>query len=77
MKAIAKVFKYLAYYRQANTPELRKEARNASTLYFKNSPIQLRTVDNILSFRRAYISVRRNQIAEDRLKSSNLFSAIK
>jgi hypothetical protein len=77
MKAIAKVFKYLAYYRQAYTPELRKEARNASTLYFKNSSIQLRTVDNILSFRRAYISVRRNQIAEDRLKSSNLFSAIK
>jgi hypothetical protein len=54
MRAITKVFKYFKGVFKQDSFELRQEARDASTAHYNNQPIQFRTVDNIIAFRRAY-----------------------
>jgi hypothetical protein len=69
MRSIARAFKYLAYYAQANTPELRKEAAAASKVYYDQKP-HLRTIDNVISFRRGFIGARCRQAAKEKLSFS-------
>jgi hypothetical protein len=66
MRSIARAFKYLVYFAQANTPELRKEAEAASKAYYDKNP-QLRTIDNVISFRRGFKNVRCRTAAKDKL----------
>jgi hypothetical protein len=69
MRSIARAFKYLVYFAQANTPELRKEAAAASKVYYNENP-NLRTIDNVISFRRGFISTRCRKAARDRISFS-------
>jgi hypothetical protein len=66
MRSIARAFKYLVYFAQADTIELRKEAAAASKVYYDQNP-QLRTIDNVISFRRGFKNVRCRQAAIDKL----------
>jgi hypothetical protein len=66
MRSIARAFKYLVYYAQANTPELSKEAAAASKAYYDQNP-QLRTIDNVISFRRGFKNARCRKAAKEKL----------
>jgi hypothetical protein len=66
MRYIARAFKYLVYFAQADTPELRKEASDAANLYYSQRP-HLRSIDNVSAFKRGFKNVRCSQIAQDRL----------
>jgi hypothetical protein len=66
MRSIARAFKYLVYFAQADTPELRKEASDAAKLYYNQRP-HLRTIDNVSSFKRGFRNVRCSEAAKDKL----------
>jgi hypothetical protein len=71
MRWIARAFKYFVYFMQADTVELRKEASDASRLYYSTKP-HLRNIDNVSSYKRGYRNARCHQIATEKLNNLNL-----
>jgi hypothetical protein len=68
MNKISRAFKYLAYYREANTPELHQEARESARVYYNERP-ELRTTTNVSAYKRGFINARCRLIAKERLNS--------
>jgi hypothetical protein len=68
MRSIARAFKYLVYFLEADTKELRQEAREAARQYYSTRP-NLKTIDNFQAFQRGFKNARCSQAAKDRLKS--------
>ena len=66
MRYISRAFKYLVYFAQADTPELRKEASDAAKVYYDQRP-HLRTVDNVSAFKRGFRDVRCRKSAKEKL----------
>jgi hypothetical protein len=69
MRSIARAFKYLVYFLEADTKELRQEAREAARQYYSTRP-NLKTIDNFQSFQRGFKNVRCRQAARNKLASN-------
>jgi hypothetical protein len=57
---------YLKYFLEAETEELRQEAKESANLYYSTRP-KLRTADNIYNYKRGYRNARCREIAKARL----------
>lgn len=68
MRLIIRAFKYLAYYREADTPELHQEAKESARVYYSQRP-KLRTTTNVSAYKRGFIGARCRLIAKERLNS--------
>jgi hypothetical protein len=66
MTAIIRALKYLQYFFEADTKELRQEAREAARHYYSTRP-NLKTIDNFQSFQRGFKNVRCRKAARDKL----------